>query len=251
MIHYEYPMNERVRTLLRLEDLFDRYGAYAASADAHAHHAGLLTLFELCDVAGKPDLKNDLAQELERQRITLVALTAQPGVDPARLHSVLADINAAQEGLNQLAHKAVQQLRDNEWLAAIRQRTAIPGGVCEFDLPAYHHWRHQPAQHRQRALADWVMPLVPVYQAMGVVLRLLRESAESESAQASQGAFQHMLGGKNPLLVRVSLDDDLPCVPEIAANRHMLNIRFLNVDPGMGRGCADLDLAFRIAYCSL
>ncbi len=26
---------------------------------------------------------------------------------------------------------------------AIKQRTAIPGGVCEFDLPAYHWWLHQ------------------------------------------------------------------------------------------------------------
>lgn len=26
-------------------------------------------------------------------------------------------------------------LRDNDWLMTIKQRTVIPGGVCEFDLP--------------------------------------------------------------------------------------------------------------------
>ena len=51
MIQYEYPLSERIRTLLRLEDLFDRFDAYAATPTPHAHHAALLTLFEMSEVA--------------------------------------------------------------------------------------------------------------------------------------------------------------------------------------------------------
>ena len=79
MIHYEYPLSERIRTLLRLEDLFDRFDAYAASPDPHAHHAALLALFEMAEVAARADLKSDLLQELDRQKAVLIALRGNLG----------------------------------------------------------------------------------------------------------------------------------------------------------------------------
>ena len=68
MITYEYPLNERIRTLLRLEDLFERSRHFIARTDQHDHHMALLTLFEIMEVAGRADLKSDLLQELERQK---------------------------------------------------------------------------------------------------------------------------------------------------------------------------------------
>ena len=67
MIRYEHPLNERVRTLMRLEDLFARAIFFATREDAPDHHAALLSLFEITDVAARADLKADLVQELERQ----------------------------------------------------------------------------------------------------------------------------------------------------------------------------------------
>ncbi|NBN97279.1 MAG: cell division protein ZapD, partial [Actinobacteria bacterium] len=34
MISYEYPLSERIRTLLRLEDLYERVQYFTAKADA-------------------------------------------------------------------------------------------------------------------------------------------------------------------------------------------------------------------------
>ena len=62
MILYEYPLNERVRTLLRLEDLFDRLEFFARREHPLDHHVALGTLFEVLDVAGRADLKSDLLQ---------------------------------------------------------------------------------------------------------------------------------------------------------------------------------------------
>ncbi len=64
MITYEYPLNERVRTLLRLEDLYDRVRFFVAHDDPHEHHAGLTGIFEILEVASRADLKSDLLQEL-------------------------------------------------------------------------------------------------------------------------------------------------------------------------------------------
>src|SRR5438132_8375265 len=51
VITYEYPLNERIRTLLRLEDLFERANHFVAEEDSRAHHAALITLFEILEVA--------------------------------------------------------------------------------------------------------------------------------------------------------------------------------------------------------
>ncbi|MGH8685523.1 MAG: cell division protein ZapD, partial [Nitrosospira sp.] len=38
MICYEHPLNERIRTLLRLEDLFDKIAFFSARDEAAEHH---------------------------------------------------------------------------------------------------------------------------------------------------------------------------------------------------------------------
>ncbi|MGH8637337.1 MAG: cell division protein ZapD, partial [Burkholderiales bacterium] len=51
MITYEYPLIERIRTLLRLEDLFERSRHFIARTDPLDHHVALLTLFEIIEVS--------------------------------------------------------------------------------------------------------------------------------------------------------------------------------------------------------
>ena len=53
MITYEYPFNERIRTLLRLEDLFHKVSGFVQRDGSQEHHVVLLTLFEILDVAGR------------------------------------------------------------------------------------------------------------------------------------------------------------------------------------------------------
>ena len=50
MILYEYPFNESIRTMLRLEQLFDRLGQLLPRDAAVDHHFALVTLFEIMDV---------------------------------------------------------------------------------------------------------------------------------------------------------------------------------------------------------
>src|ERR1700748_432555 len=89
VITYEYPLSERIRTLLRLEDLFDKTMYFLARENALDHHAALRSIFEIIDVAGRADLKSDLMQELERQRQVLTGLRNSPEVAQEALESVL------------------------------------------------------------------------------------------------------------------------------------------------------------------
>src|SRR3954462_1622221 len=146
---------------MRLEDLYQRVRFFATQAAPPDHHAALLALFEITDVAGRADLKTDILQELERQKQLLTTLRANPAIEPRVREPLLEEIDKVSAGLLAQSGKVVQHLRDNEWLMTIKQRAAIPGGVCEFDLPAYHYWLNQHPDSRRYDLAAWLEPFEP------------------------------------------------------------------------------------------
>lgn len=126
MISYEYPLNERIRTLLRLEDLFDKVAHFSDRDAPQDHHVALQTIFETLEVAGRADLKVDLVQELERQRQILMSFRNNPEISEDALAGALYEIEHASTGLLSMAGKIGQYLRENEWLMSIRSRAAIP-----------------------------------------------------------------------------------------------------------------------------
>ena len=252
MITYEYPLNERIRTLLRLEDLFERSRHFVARSDPQDHHMALLTLFEILEVASRADLKSDLLQELERQKQVLLSFRNNPEIAEEALAGVLRDIEQAAGALFSMTGKTGQYLRENDWLMSIKQRTGIPGGACEFDLPSYHYWLHRPAAERTGQLAAWIAPLYPLRDGSEIILRILRESGKPQALNAPQGMFQQMLGGRTAQMLRLRLDPSMPCVPEISANKYVLNIRFMaqNAEDNRPR-TADWDVRFELTFCNL
>ena len=137
-ITYEQPLNERVRTFLRLEFLFDLAQHHVTGSGYWDSRLTLGSILDVIDLLGRSDVKTELIKELERHANTLSALKTNPGVDRGRLDSILTEINSY---LNELRDPACQPgltLRRDELVSAIRQRNAIPGGTCNFDLPGYH-----------------------------------------------------------------------------------------------------------------
>lgn len=256
MITYEYPLSERIRTLLRLEDLFDKTQFFLARDHALDHHSALLAVFEIIDVAGRADLKSDLMQELERQRQVLLNLRNSPEVAQDALDKVLTEVEQTHAALSSNLAKTGQHMRENEWLMSVKSRTNIPGGACEFDLPSYHFWLHRPAADRLADLNTWLGPLLPLRDGLVIVLRLLRESGRPAQFTAAQGQFQQMLSGRVAQLIRVRLADDQAYIPEISANKYALMIRFTS--PGTGNWSAsnrprqaEANVAFELTYCNL
>lgn len=258
MITYEYPLSERIRTLLRLEDLFDRTRYFLAREDPLDHHCALVAIFEIIDVAGRADLKSDLMQELERQRQVLSTFRGSPDVAQDALDQVLREADETFSALATHAGKTGQHLRENEWLMSVKSRINIPGGACEFDLPSYHFWLHRSTDARLADLNGWLAPLLPVRDGISIVLRLLRDSGKAGAFTAMQGQFQQMLSGKVAQLIRVRLDDDLAFIPEISANKYALMIRFTEpiADSSGAWGGArprqsETNVSFELTYCNL
>ncbi len=249
-ILYEYPFSERIRTLLRLEDLFDKLGFFCAQDHPYCHHTALLTLFEILEVTSRADLKGDLLQELERHKQSLLGLRNNPQVSETALEEVLTGIDQAQQALNATPGKAGQQLRENEWLTSIRSRASIPGGTCEFDLPSYHAWLMRDAAARSADLDNWLRPLTQFNAALGIVLRLLRETAHRSQQMAAAGSFQQMLQGRTYALLQVRVPAELGAIPEISANKYALWIRFTAADREFKARSFERDVPFELALCA-
>ncbi len=251
VICYEHPLNERIRTLLRLEDLFDKVAFFADREEAAEHHSALVTLFEILDVASRADMKSDLLQELERQRQALQSLRKNPDVSEEALDQVLNDIQVASRGMLGMAGKVGEHLRGNEWLMGIKQRVGIPGGACEFDLPSYHYWLHlDPALCREN-LNEWISPLLPIRDGFRIILRLLRNSGKTFQHIAHRGIFQQMGQGCAAHMLCLKVSESLPCVPEISANKYALTIRFVTSGPRQKTKVYENDVKFELTFCTL
>ena len=246
MIAYEYPLNERVRTWLRIEDLFAKASEFMARTEQRDHHASLQAIFELVEVTSRPDLKSELLQEIERQRIAFEPLRNNPAVDGRALEAILTQMQAIREALLATSGKPCQSLRDNDWLSAIRNRSFIPGASCSFDIPSYHYWLNLPAAERAVDLGGWLAVLDPIRDAVLLVMRLLREGRQRSALQAEKGLYQINLGGRTPMLLTVRVRPDLPCVPEISAGKHVINLRFVTIDKQHRPRLCEQDVPFEL-----
>jgi cell division protein ZapD len=250
LIIYEYPFNERIRTLLRLEDLYEKFAFFVRQEHPQQHHVALSTIFEMLEVAGRADLKSDLLQELERQKQMLLGFKSNPNVASDRLDEVLTAVDRSSTALMAAQGKTGQNVRDNEWLMSIRGRTIIPGGACEFDLPSYYAWQQRSPQQRFNDISTWFAPMAPLFDAISVVLSLLRESGRTATAIAQAGSYQQMLQGKVYQMLRLGIDETLGAIPEISANKYMLWVRFTSQDGDMKPKAFENDVPFELTLCN-
>ncbi|WP_298931243.1 cell division protein ZapD [uncultured Ramlibacter sp.] len=251
MILYEYPFNERIRTYLRLEHLFRRLGELVPREHPIDHHYALATIFEVMDVAARADLKSDVMKDLDKQKAVLGSYRGNPAISQSALDEVIGKLDACFSDLNSLSGKAGQALTENDWLMSIRSRVGIPGGTCEFDLPAYYAWQHLDADTRRADLERWAGALAPFAQGIHLLLKLLRDSGTPQKVMASGGQLQQNLPqGRTFQLLRLRIDPALGLVPEISGNRLMVSVRLMRQEAGDRLQASGDDAGFELTLCS-
>ncbi|EIM31561.1 hypothetical protein LepocDRAFT_00002930 [Leptothrix ochracea L12] len=251
MILYEYPFNESTRTMLRLEHLFERLDVLVARDAPVDHHFALATLFEIMDVSSRVDLKNDLLGDLERQRATLISYRGNPAISENALEQAITLVESASQALRGTVGKAGHALTANEWLMSIRSRINIPGGTCEFDLPAYYAWQQESPAKRRSDLEGWISVLRPLSDGLDVSLGLLRDAGSAQNVMARNGQFQHNLSaGRSYQLLRLRIDPSLKLVPEISGHRLMVSIRLMRADAEGRLRAVPEDAPLEITLCA-
>lgn len=252
VLAFEQPLNERVRTLLRLEFLFAQHRHHRTDKTPWGARATLHALLDILTLVSRSDLRSDIVKELTDQHAALSRLRARPGVDPQRLNTVLDEIAAALNTMQSLNTTFVGgALRDNEFLISVLHRSTIPGGTCAFDLPGYHWWLSQAYPQLLRDLDVWFTELKPYEQAIALLLRLLRNSTEPAAVVAVSGVYLYSPAATYAL-VRALVPAEYQVYPEISAGRHRFTVRFMNFrDPNQRSQQSTQDIAFQLQCCAL
>ncbi|MTH45122.1 cell division protein ZapD [Intestinirhabdus alba] len=241
---FEHPLNEKMRTWLRIEFLLQQLSANLPIAN----HAGALHFFrhvgDLLDVFERGEVRTELLKELERQQRKLQAWVAVPGVDQSRIEILHQQLKTAGSVLIS-APRPGQQLREDRLIALVRQRLSIPGGCCSFDLPTLHIWLHLPQAKRNAQIEAWLASLEPLSQALTLILDLIRHSAPFRRQTSLNGFYQD--NGEDADLLRLMLTLDSELYPQISGHKSRFAIRFIPLDSEHGLVPERLD--FELACC--
>ncbi|PCJ31992.1 MAG: cell division protein ZapD [Gammaproteobacteria bacterium] len=252
-ITYEQPLNERIRTFLRLEFLFTGLDTALKGDSEQNNRDAIQALSNILSVFDRTDLKQEIIKELDRLISDLSALENSPGVDKYALNSLLDELDQIVDSLHLIKTAIGQALRENDFLYSIRQRSSIPGGTCDFDLPAYHFWlQHVSDEQRKQHLLEWSKQFSAVQSAVNIVLRLIRSSTGFTPATASAGFYQHSLdSSQTTQIIRVKIAKNAAYFPEISGGKHRFTVRFMTFELGQRPQQVTDDIDFSLSCCSM
>ncbi len=170
---------------------------------------------------------------------------------PDHHQSLLGNLLESLNKVNSIGTRFMQPLKDCEFLSSIKQRSSIPGGTCEFDLPEYNHWLRQPFARRQQDLQGWLNVIRPVCDTVIELLWLIRESVQPVEKTAINGMYQHKIQKRmKRRLLRITLPIDSQLYPEISASQHRFTVRFLEWSNIGHRAIqTEYDVQFQISTC--
>jgi len=249
---YELPLHERIRSFIRLENLFKETEHSLKGNDVWDSRLAVNGVVSLLNVFARPDLKNDLLKEVERINVKLNAFAEVSGVDEGYLKTVQNELAQLTKGFYGIDGQLGYRLKHNELLASIKQRETIPGGTFSVDLPCYGYWLSKDAEERRENIQQWLSEFDLVKRAVNLIMSLIRESATTVSGIAYAGYYQKTLDTNQPYqLVRVILPNGYDYYPEISGGRHRFTVRFLHATDFGKPIQLDQTINFRLACCAL
>ena len=87
---FEQPLNERMRTFLRLDFLYSQALYHNEMQSQWGSRAAMGSLLDILAIAARGDVRADVQKELERHLAQLNVFQSKPGVDSARLRTVMS-----------------------------------------------------------------------------------------------------------------------------------------------------------------
>ena len=248
---YEQPLNERMRTFLRLEFLYKQLLYHSDESSAWASRGSVASLLDIVAILSRGDVRGDVLKELERQLFILDRLRSTQDVDEGRLAGVMDNLNTLREQLNAVGPKYLLELRDNEFLNAIRHRSSIPGGTCAFDIPEYTHWLRQSYKRRSDDIAHWTTIISPLCDSVAGLLWMVRNSKQPSKQIAAKGVYQHSMNRDTAAsLIRLVLPEGCKLYPEISGGQHRFTVRLMQWATDDNRPLqTDSDVEFELTVC--
>ena len=236
---------------MRLEFLYQQMLCAGEDASPWGTRATITSLLDILSILSRGDIRSEVHKEIDIQINRLQRFTSEPEVDSSRLDSVLKNLIDSRATIGAIGTQFLAVPKDSDFLNAIKHRSSIPGGTCEFDLPEYSHWLRQPWERRNEDVNRWIEAIRPICDAVTEILWLIRESGQSTDKTAINGMFQHsMQKDAHCRLLRVILPPTSKLFPEISGSQHRFTIRFLEWSSIDSRAVqSGRDVPFKLSIC--
>ncbi|HEY0208405.1 cell division protein ZapD [Acerihabitans sp.] len=241
---FEHPLNEKMRTWLRLEFLLQQLYNYPTLADISSALPFFHSVSDLLDVLERGDVRTEMLKELDRQQQKMLQWEGVPGVDSDRVRALRSELKQCAAVL-MAAPRLGQAVREDRLIGSVRQRLSIPGGCCSFDLPGLHIWLHLPQTVRDRQVNIWLKTFEPLHSALTITLDLVRHSEPFKNQISLNGFFQDNAEDADLLRMRIPLVSQL--YPQVSGHKTRYAIRFLSLDSE--NGVVPNRLSFELACC--
>ncbi|WP_111978223.1 cell division protein ZapD [Algibacillus agarilyticus] len=243
---YEFPLNEKIRTYLRIEHLMLRMHVNAQNLNEKSLINFFEAYFAISEVIERGDLRTDLLKDLEKHEKNLVAWAQHPDIDDSAISDLLQQVIVATDALSKSGRLGAE-IKDDKFLSSIRQRFNIPGGTCCFDLPHLHHWLNLDDDSKQADLDKWLKYLAILDQVVGLELKFVREGGKKRQEVAVNGSFQDAT--ENNELIQIEIESTMQTYPTVSGNKHRYSIRFMEICTEQGKSAIDDDIPFTLTCC--
>ena len=124
-ITYEFPLNERIRVFIRLEQLFQQLCHFAKGTTAADKRAAVSVLLDIVMIFKRNDIKSEVLKELERNSKILKTATEQQEKNAG----LLVEFAEMGQKLHAVHGKIGSNVMQSDLFQSIVQRsaTALPG----------------------------------------------------------------------------------------------------------------------------
>lgn len=245
---YEFPLCEKVRNYLRLEQLFAQLKESQSARTENQYLYFFEVLFNVTDLVDRLDLRTDFLRDIDAHERKLVHWSQHPDIDTEALELALQNLHRIGSDIKK-NKKLGASLREEKFLNNIRQRFAIPGGVTSFDLPSLFCWLKQASHIKQSDMQKWVSQLSLINTSLEMLLSFLREKSSFQDMVIQSGFYQGSVEDKIEL-VRIQCDLASGIYPVVSGSRSRYGVKFMKLQPEAGTSGAVTDtVMFKLASC--
>lgn len=219
---FEYPLNEKTRTYLKLEYIFSQIMETKNINVAWNYKVFFIALFELIEILEQINIKRELVKDFDTKIREFNQYKKLENVDQEALKTFLDELKTKQKKLHDMK-RIGQFFREDAFLKSIKQRLSIPGGTCNFDLPNLHYWLTSDENEVNLQVNKWLEEIEPIRSCLFFWLNLLRNSTKFHFQTAKKGFFQsqHQLGD----LLRMGFNDTHEIYPVVSGHKNRFSIR--------------------------
>jgi cell division protein ZapD len=242
-----------MRSFLRIEFLWQQLLYQKQNDNPFQWRSAIASLIEIMNFIERTELQDELIHEIDRHKENLLRLFDTPAIDRKALETVIQQLENYNKNIEKEGAKLTSLFKEHDFLNSLRQRHAIPGGTCAFDLPAYHYWLDVPHHPRQAEFQVWQNKLEIIQKPLFYILHLIRQSNAPTQEIATKGIFKKSPNIQSPCqIIQIAISDQYRIYPEMSGDKHRINIRFLLPDmTGKTPVQTEEDINFELTCCAI